>query len=72
MSDAWDEFCRPYWLTGRAADDIISQRLDAFSKAHDEFMEIFEEEEKPLPFANEVPSYRTNIMRSGWKIENLW
>jgi hypothetical protein len=55
----------PYWLTGHAADDIVGQRLDAFCKAHDEFMEIFEEEEELLLFTNGVPSYRSNIMRVG-------
>jgi hypothetical protein len=39
----------PYWLTGRAADDILGERLDTFSKAHDELMEIPEEEEKRYP-----------------------
>lgn len=62
----------PYWLTGRAADDILGERLDTFSKAHDKFMEIFEEEEKRYPALFNVCAYRTNIMRKGWKIGNFW
>lgn len=62
----------PYWLTGRPADDLIGEHLDTFSKAHHEFMEIFEKEEKSLPPMNGVCSYRTNIMRKGWKIGNFW
>jgi hypothetical protein len=62
----------PYWLTGRAADDLIGQHLDSFSEAHHEFMEIFEEEEQLFPPRNDATSYRTNIMRKGWKIGNFW
>lgn len=62
----------PYWLTGRAVDGLRGEHLDTFSKAHDEFMEIFEEEEKRYPPLFDVSSYRTNIMRKGWKIGNFW
>lgn len=62
----------PYWLTGHAADELDGERLDTFSKAHDKFMEIFEEEEKRyLPLFNAC-AYRTNIMRRGWEVGNLW
>lgn len=62
----------PYWLTGSPADALVSQQLDNFSKAHHEFMEIFEEEEKSLPPRDGDASYRTDIMRTGWKIGNFW
>ncbi|KAJ8059608.1 hypothetical protein OCU04_011263 [Sclerotinia nivalis] len=64
----------PYWLTGCPADDLVGQNIDSFSKAQHEFMEVFEEEEKSFPPGNNVPLYRTNIMRKrkGWKIGNLW
>ena len=62
----------PYWSTGCLADDLIGERLDNFTKANDEFMKIFEEEEKPSPSKNGDPTYRTNIMRNGWKIGNFW
>jgi len=61
----------PYWLTGRPADDLVGQYLDTFSEAHREFMEIFEEEEKSFAPRNGIVSYRTNIMRKGWKIGNF-
>ena len=62
----------PYWLTSCPADDLVGQRLDSFSEAYHEFMEIFEEEEKSFPMMNGVASYRTNIMRRGWEIGNFW
>ncbi|KAJ5198289.1 uncharacterized protein N7498_007406 [Penicillium cinerascens] len=62
----------PYWLTGRAADDILGEHLVTFSEAHDKFMEIFEEEEKQYPPLFNVCTYRTNIMRKGWKIGKFW
>lgn len=62
----------PYWLTGRYIDDLVGQHLDSFSKAHHQFMEVFEEEEKTFaPWTDASPS-RTNIMRRGWKIGNFW
>ncbi|CAD6445326.1 d571664c-5b90-4b14-a3af-6e38a8324e15-CDS [Sclerotinia trifoliorum] len=62
----------PYWLTSRPVDDLVGQHLDSFSKAHGEFTEIFEEEEKSLPSGDGVASYRTKIMSKGWKIGNFW
>jgi len=62
----------PYWLTGRAVDDLLGENLDTFSKAYDEFLEIFEEEELRYPPLFNACSYRTNIMRKGWKIGNFW
>ncbi|KAL3457958.1 hypothetical protein BJX64DRAFT_302290 [Aspergillus heterothallicus] len=62
----------PYWLTGHAADDILGDSLFEFSKAHDQFMEIFEEEEKRYPPLFNAHAYRTNIMRKGWEVGNFW
>lgn len=62
----------PYWLTGHAADCIIGESLVKFSKARDQFMEIFEEEEKRYPPLFNSCAYRTNIMRKGWEVGNFW
>jgi hypothetical protein len=62
----------PYWLTGHAADDILGERLVKFNKARDQFMEIFEEEEKRYPPLFNVCAYRTSIMRKGWEVGNFW
>ena len=62
----------PYWLTSRPVDALLGEHLDAFSKAHHEFMEVFEKEEKSLPHMNGNSSYRTDIIRTGWKIGNFW
>ncbi|KAJ5162085.1 hypothetical protein N7492_007477 [Penicillium capsulatum] len=61
----------PYWLTGRSIDDLADEHLEPFTQAYEKFMEIFEEEEKLIPFDNE-DSYRTNLMRNGWRIEKFW
>ena len=62
----------PYWLTSRPADDLVGEHLDTFGKVHHEFMEIFEEEEKMFPPRDGISSYRTDMMRKGWKIGNFW
>ncbi|KAJ5570569.1 uncharacterized protein N7459_009999, partial [Penicillium hispanicum] len=62
----------PYWLTGRTADNILGEHLETFSKEHDQFTKVFEEEEMRLPPLFNSNSYRTNIMRNGWKIGNFW
>ncbi|KAL4802052.1 hypothetical protein BDV18DRAFT_147438 [Aspergillus unguis] len=62
----------PYWLTGHTADEIYGERLDTFSKAHSELMEVFEEEEKRYPRLFNACAYRTAIMRRGWASGNFW
>lgn len=62
----------PYWLTGHSADSIIDERLVTFSKAHEKFVEFFEEEEKQYPRLFNTCVYRTNIMRKGWKVGSFW
>lgn len=62
----------PYWLTGRTADDIPGEQLVTFSKAHDKFMNVFEEQEKQCPFLSNPSLYRTTMMRKGWEMGNFW
>ena len=61
----------PYWLTSLPVDFLTGKNLDSFSEAKDEFLEIFEEEEKLFPLNGDY-SYRTNLMRKGWTIGNFW
>jgi hypothetical protein len=56
----------------RPVDGLLGEQLDAFSKAHHEFMEIFQKEEKSRPPMNGTSSYRTDIIRTGWKTGNFW
>ncbi|KAI9034908.1 uncharacterized protein KD926_005031 [Aspergillus affinis] len=62
----------PYWLTGRSVDDLTGEHLGEFREAYEEFVDIFEEEEKLFPPINNVYSYRTTLMRNGWQVGNFW
>lgn len=62
----------PYWLTGCSVDELTGEHLETFSEAYEEFVGVFEEEEKQVSPINNDHSYRTNLMRNGWKIGNFW
>ncbi|EKV19139.1 hypothetical protein PDIG_06360 [Penicillium digitatum PHI26] len=62
----------PYWLTGRSVDELTGEHLEEFREAYEEFVGIFEEEEKLFPPINNVYSYRTTLMRNGWQVGNFW
>jgi len=58
----------PYWLTGCAIDGITNEKLCEFEIVHQEFMNIFEEEEikmTPMPLI-------TPIIYDGWKSGAVW
>lgn len=58
----------PYWLTGRAIDQLSGEHLIAYSEQHEEFMSVFEEEER----ARSSAAPYADIMRTGWKTGNFW
>ena len=64
----------PYWITNRGVDQLRGEELQTFENAHQEFVDIFEQEEKsfPLVYNGGSPIYRADIMRRGWKIGNFW
>ncbi|PSS16501.1 hypothetical protein M430DRAFT_50880 [Amorphotheca resinae ATCC 22711] len=63
----------PCWLTGRAIDELQEgEHLEAFTRMHTEFLDAFEKEERLLSPTKHGALYRTNIMRTGWKIGNFW
>ncbi|CAG8224617.1 unnamed protein product [Penicillium salamii] len=62
----------PYWLTGRSVDEITGEHLEEFRNAYEEFVDVFEEEEKHFPPINNVCSYRSNLMRNGLQVGNFW
>lgn len=62
----------PYWLTGRSIDELTDEHLEIFGRANEEFVDIFEEEEKLFPPINNDHSYRTNLMRHGWQVGKFW
>ncbi|KAE8397162.1 hypothetical protein BDV37DRAFT_289659 [Aspergillus pseudonomiae] len=63
----------PYWLTSRGVDQLYNgEHLDAFSKVHAEFMNVFEEEEQAHARAGNKTSGLTSIMRKGLETGNFW
>jgi Phosphotransferase enzyme family len=62
--------CPPYWLSGRAVDDIEhGEPLETFSQMIDEFLEAFATEEKKMVGQT---LYQTRIMRSCWESGAFW
>ena len=62
----------PYWMTSRAVDELEGDELQTFETAYQNFTDIFEKEDKSFPLAYDRATYRTDIMRTGWKIGNFW
>jgi len=60
----------PYWLTGCAIDEITKENLCEFEKVHQEFMNIFEEEE--VKITPKDPPALTSIMHNSWKSGAVW
>ncbi|RHZ69166.1 hypothetical protein CDV55_106186 [Aspergillus turcosus] len=58
----------PYWLTGRGIDQITDEHLEAYRARHEEFMAIWEEEERA--YGSAVPC--ADLMRAGWTSGNFW
>ncbi|KAJ5328088.1 hypothetical protein N7452_008478 [Penicillium brevicompactum] len=67
-----ETFRPPYWLTGRTVDDLTGEHLEPFREAYEEFVKIFEEEEKWFPVISTLNCYRTTLMRNGWKTGSFW
>ncbi|ODA83558.1 hypothetical protein RJ55_02072 [Drechmeria coniospora] len=59
----------PHWLTGRAIDQLSAAHLDAYSERHDEFMAVFEKEERARGHGDAALA---EIMRTGWKTGTFW
>ncbi|KAH8746164.1 hypothetical protein F5882DRAFT_387429 [Hyaloscypha sp. PMI_1271] len=55
----------PYWITNRGVDELKGEELQKFENACEEFMDIFEEEEKSFPSVYGSAVYRADIMRRG-------
>jgi hypothetical protein len=53
-------------------DKLKGNELQTFEKAYQDFTDIFEEEEKSFSPTYSSVTYRTDIMRRGWKIGNFW
>ncbi|KAJ5731992.1 hypothetical protein N7493_003473 [Penicillium malachiteum] len=60
----------PYWLTGLAVDGLTDEHLQAFEERYEEFMNIFEKEEKRLPPINNDDSYEKYV--ANWNPKGLY
>ncbi|KAL9101741.1 MAG: hypothetical protein Q9163_003039 [Psora crenata] len=56
----------PYWMTGRGIDMLEGEHLDAFDTLREEFMDVFEAEERLLQPSDEQKVLRSHTMRAGW------
>lgn len=63
----------PHWMTNRGIDELRGVELEGFGKAYHEFVDIFEEEERPsfLPIYRSAV-YRADIMRRSWEMGSFW
>ena len=62
----------PLWLTGRSMNDLTGENLEAFKQVYEEFLDVFEEEERLLPSIDNTHSYRTDLMRRAWQTGGFW
>lgn len=61
----------PYWLTGQGVDEITGEKLEAYDRVREEYMRIFEEEEKKFPGVQFGLSL-AELMQSGWENGRFW
>ncbi len=62
--------CPPYWLSGRAVDEMEhGEPLDTFGQIVAEFFDAFEQEER---FMVGEALYQTPIMRKCWETGSFW
>lgn len=57
----------PHWLSSQAIDRIDKE---AYNTLREEFMDIFESEEKKQPAIYDLR--RTDVMRAGWELGTFW
>jgi Phosphotransferase enzyme family len=62
----------PYWLTGRAIDQIQGAHLDDFNEVRQQFMDIFQEEERINATGKEHDISLTRIMQNMWQSKGVW
>lgn len=59
----------PYWLTGRAVDELVGDHLTAYEALRREFMHVFEEEELS---GVRLAWPLSRIMQQSWDSEAVW
>ncbi|KFY35131.1 hypothetical protein V494_06171 [Pseudogymnoascus sp. VKM F-4513 (FW-928)] len=62
----------PYWLSGRAVDDMSpGEHFEAFGEMVEEFVKAFEVEEA-LIVGKEQPLFQSALMRKSWETGSFW
>ncbi|KAL9126833.1 MAG: hypothetical protein Q9217_004184 [Psora testacea] len=62
----------PWWLTSRGVDQLQGDHLIAFDEIREEFMEVFEKEERLLALPNTDVLPRTSTMKNNWNTGRYW
>lgn len=62
----------PYWLTGRAIDQITEEYLDDFDQARQDFTRILQEEERTMLEAKRQVFPLSSIMDDTWESGAVW
>ncbi len=56
----------PHWLTSRNVDQLDGEYLAEFNEVREEFMDVFEKEEKRFSCSKNCTPLRAHTMRRGW------
>ncbi|ESZ90507.1 hypothetical protein SBOR_9108 [Sclerotinia borealis F-4128] len=63
----------PLWtITDRGVDQLRGDELQKSEKAHQEFTDIFKEEERSFSPTYGTTTFRANIMERSWKVGSFW
>ena len=60
----------PYWLTGCSIDEIQDERYDEFDKIRQEFMHVFQEEERGMRVEHGIAI--SKVMQDTWESKGVW
>lgn len=58
----------PYWITGEPLDGLTGEKLATFVKTREEFMSIFEREER----SRTLSTARTCMIQDNWETGSFW
>ena len=61
----------PYWLTGRGVDQLTEYHLNEFNKMREEFMSVFQAEERLLN-PDQQASPLADAMQHGWDVKGFF
>ncbi|KAK4158267.1 hypothetical protein C8A00DRAFT_28772 [Chaetomidium leptoderma] len=62
--------CVPYWLTGCSIDEIQEERYDEFNEIRQEFMRVFQEQERRTRTEHGIAI--ADVMHDMWDSKGVW